>query len=48
MEIKDSSTMPAECGPVFFSGDTDIFKVPDKCCTTEVGAEPLIPFGQLA
>ena len=46
MEIKDSSTMPAECGPVFFSGDTDIFQVPDKCCTAEVGAEPLIPFSQ--
>ena len=46
MEIKDSSTMPDECGPVFFSGDTDIFQVPDKCCTAKVGAEPLIPFGQ--
>ena len=46
VRILDSSTMPAECGPVFFEGDTDIFQVPDKCCTAEVGAEPLLPFGQ--
>ena len=46
MEIPDSSTMPQECGPVFFEGDTDIFRVPDKCCTAEVGAKPLVPLSQ--
>ena len=44
MRILDSSNMPNECGPVFFSGNTDIFQVPDKCCTAEVGAEDWIPF----
>lgn len=34
MRIPDSKDMPDECGPVFFSGNTDIFQVPDKCCTS--------------
>ena len=49
MRIPDSKDMPDECGPVFFSGNTDIFQVPDKCCTAEVGAEdwlPLESFGE--
>ena len=46
MQIPDSSSMPEECGPIFFSGNTDIFKVPDMCCTDAVGAEVLIPLDQ--
>ena len=46
MRILDSSTMPDECGPVFFSGNTEIFQVPDKCCTAVVGAEDWVPFDQ--
>ena len=46
MRIPDSKTMPDECGPIFFSGNTDIFQVPDKCCTAEVGAEEWLPLDQ--
>ena len=46
MRIPDSSGMPEECGPVFFSGNTDIFQVPDKCCTSEVGAEVWFDFDE--
>ena len=42
MRIPDSKNMPEECGPIFFSGNTDIFQVPDKCCSAEVGAEDWI------
>ena len=43
MRIPDSTAMPEECGPIFFSGNTDIFQIPDKCCTAEVGAQDLLP-----
>ena len=46
MRIPDASTMPDECGPIFFDGNTDIFQVPDKCCTAEVGAEDWIPLDE--
>merc|ERR1712226_284543 len=46
MRIPDSKSMPEECGPIFFSGNTDIFQVPDKCCTAEVGAKNWLPLDQ--
>ena len=48
MRIPDASTMPVECGPIFFSGNTDIFQVPNKCCTSQVGAEDWIPLDEFS
>ena len=42
--IPDRAKMLAQCGPVFFSGNTEIFKVPDICCTEDVGAEDFLAF----
>ena len=41
----DSSKMPSSCGPIFFCGNTAMFRVPDLCCTEEAGALPFLPFG---
>ena len=43
VRIPDSTKMPDTCGPVFFSGNTDIFQVPDVCCTADAGAEDWLP-----
>jgi len=42
--IPDSAEMLDQCGPVFFSGNTKIFRVPDVCCTASVGAEDFLNF----
>ena len=44
MVIPDSAEMLDQCGPVFFSGNTEIFRVPDVCCTASVGAEDFLNF----
>ena len=42
MRLPDSKSMPEECGPLFYGGNTEIFRVPDKCCTADVGTEDWI------
>ena len=44
MVIPDSAKMLDQCGPVFFSGNTEIFRVRDVCCTASVGAEDFLNF----
>ena len=39
MAVADLSKLPDSCGPLFFDGNVDMFRVPDLCCSDEVGAQ---------
>ena len=46
MLIPNRTSIPKECGPTFFNGNTDIFQVPDTCCTAAAGAEEWLPLSK--